>query len=337
MKNRLHLSDAVRRAAVSLWAGLAGVGLACDTPVFHYALTHWMPARYTLSIFTEDVAPVEQELARLIGKDEANLRVHIYDLTRPLPEGAAALRESGGDRTSPWMVLHAPAEKAPAKPGDINEEGRLSSEVPKPGPSVKAAAYTPDELAALLRSPARIAANQKIVRGVSVVWLLVQSGNEEKDRAAFDLLESASAEFRKSIALPPGAVDTQPFYKRPPRVDFAIVPAGRKDPAERWFTALLQKMEQTAETATEPMVFPLFGRGRILPPLSGRLLTRANLESAARYLLGPCSCTVRDQNPGMDIFYAGCWCDPEPIPLYFDPSKKFFFTPAEETHETGSK
>ena len=57
----------------------------------------------------------------------------------------------------------------------------------------------------------------------------------------------------------------------------------------------------------EPMVFPLFGRGRALCALVGKGINKENLEEIGFFLAGPCSCTVKYQNPGVDMFFTVDW------------------------------
>ena len=48
------------------------------------------------------------------------------------------------------------------------------------------------------------------------------------------------------------------------------------------------------------MAFPIFGRGRVLPPMVGEAINTENITLAANYLCGACSCQMKAQNPGMD-------------------------------------
>jgi hypothetical protein len=57
------------------------------------------------------------------------------------------------------------------------------------------------------------------------------------------------------------------------------------------------------------MVFPVFGRGRALFPLVGAGITPKNIRDAAEFLAGPCSCEVKEQNPGFDLLLKADWRD----------------------------
>ncbi|MCB1088647.1 MAG: hypothetical protein KDM63_16535, partial [Verrucomicrobiae bacterium] len=55
------------------------------------------------------------------------------------------------------------------------------------------------------------------------------------------------------------------------------------------------------------MVFPVFGRGRLLEPLIGKGVRSENVMEYATYICGACSCEVKDQNPGVDLLIAADW------------------------------
>ncbi len=57
----------------------------------------------------------------------------------------------------------------------------------------------------------------------------------------------------------------------------------------------------------EPMAFPVFGRGRVLYALIGKGINAGTIEQACRDLTGPCTCQVKDQNPGTDLLMAVNW------------------------------
>ena len=61
------------------------------------------------------------------------------------------------------------------------------------------------------------------------------------------------------------------------------------------------------EMEDKPMLFPAFGKGRVLPPLIGAGISEENALADCEYLCGACSCQVKNQNPGMDILVKADW------------------------------
>jgi len=95
-----------------------------------------------------------------------------------------------------------------------------------------------------------------------------------------------------------------------PRLEIGLVKVARTDAAEKWVVDSLLSLESdltSEEFAAQPMVFAVFGRGRALPPFVGKGITRDNLLECVYFLTGACSCTVKDQNPGMDLLFATDW------------------------------
>jgi hypothetical protein len=55
------------------------------------------------------------------------------------------------------------------------------------------------------------------------------------------------------------------------------------------------------------MLFPVFGRGRVLYALVGGGIEPANIEKAARFLIEGCSCIVKRDNPGTGLLLDTDW------------------------------
>jgi hypothetical protein len=55
------------------------------------------------------------------------------------------------------------------------------------------------------------------------------------------------------------------------------------------------------------MVFAVFGRGRAFPPYLGKGVTYDNMLDYFAEVTGACSCTVKDQNPGIDLPMLNNW------------------------------
>ena len=53
----------------------------------------------------------------------------------------------------------------------------------------------------------------------------------------------------------------------------------------------------------------MFGRGRAYDGLVGERLTPQSIEDACRFLTGACQCTVKAQNPGLDLLMRVSWDD----------------------------
>ncbi len=92
----------------------------------------------------------------------------------------------------------------------------------------------------------------------------------------------------------------------PASFKLAVVKVARDETAEQWLVRSLLAVEPDLdEFPEEPMVFAIYGRGRALPPFIGKGINYENLVQCVYFLIGPCSCMIKDQNPGMDLLT--CW------------------------------
>ena len=117
--------------------------------------------------------------------------------------------------------------------------------------------------------------------GEKPAWLMIESGNTAADeRAAREL----------------AALQLEPVRIR------------RNDPAEQILISILDHSEAGLEKyASQPLVFPAFGRGRVLYAIAGNGINQDNLDAALQFLTGPCACEVKEENPGTDLLMAADW------------------------------
>jgi hypothetical protein len=93
----------------------------------------------------------------------------------------------------------------------------------------------------------------------------------------------------------------------PLRLSFALVRLSREEAKEALFLSMLLGSDEELAKVKGPILFPIFGRGRLLIGLHGTQLKATSLERWATFLCGPCSCQVKDLNPGMDLLLSAAW------------------------------
>jgi hypothetical protein len=271
---------------------------ACSTPVFRYALERW-PADFYEAVLIHRGPIADDDPAASLLKDEAaqflNLRLSAIDLE------SAAETEAGSE----------PAERV---------KGLLGGEIPEKLPALalwypwqrgRAAPFwvgefTPATVAALAKSPKRQELAEHLMEGQSGVWILVESGNADKDRAALQLvsheLEAATRELKEMA--PPVDETEMPGLS----FEFSTLSVSRSDPKEHFLLEMLLNSEPDLDDyADVPIVFPVFGRGRALFALVGEGINSDNLREAIAFLTGPCGCEIKMMNPGVDLLMATNW------------------------------
>ncbi len=281
---------------------------ACSVPVFRYALEHWRSDPFQVLFYhrgelTKDQQALVKQFSRdgQAGKISANVEVIPIDVDQLDPANPRSkvdleIWEEQNTITLPWMVVQYP----------------LSSRIPTTiwaGEPTKAAS----EL--LLDSPKRQLICERIVKGDTAVWVLLESGDKKADDLAYQRLRNELKKCEKELELP--APDPQDVADGLINVDqatlkiqFSIVRLSRTDAKEGPFVNMLLDSEpglREKEFEGKPMAFPIFGRGRALYALIGDGIKYEVIHDACRFLVGPCSCQVKQQNPGADLLMAMNW------------------------------
>jgi hypothetical protein len=270
------------------------VAIACNVPVFRYALERWEVDPYEIVVFQRKPLSAEQD-ALLAGMEKAgrdglaNLTVNRVNLAGEVPAPLRSLWDVQKNPTSPWMVLRYPQQlgiETPAWAGGLSAES----------------------VATLLDSPARRDIAQKLLSGDAVVWLLLESGDQKQDDQAERLIETETSKLQQILKLPePSPQDPPMNANLPLKIAFSTVRVRRSDPAERVLVNLLLNWNPKLLPAQEAMLFPIFGRGRVIPPAIGPEIRAEAMREMAEFLTGPCSCQIKEMNPGYDLLLTANW------------------------------
>lgn len=304
--NRSQISkSAVRRGRlrwrivpVCLLLG-SGMAMACSVPVFRYALEHWTSDPYEAVVLHHGpLSDSSQELVRRLqgaaGADaaRANLSVQVTDPATADPAVLDVWKKAGSPG-SPLLVISPPRSQPPAAP-------------------LFSAPLSAETVDAVLDSPARREIARRLGEGESAVWVLLESGDKLQDDAAMRLLEGRLAYLATVLELPKlDAQDIRNGLVSVPdeglKLAFSTLRIRRGDPAERAFVPMLLATEADLAQEREPMVFPVFGQARVLYALVGAGIRSETIDRAASFLIGSCSCQVKEQNPGADLLVAVNW------------------------------
>lgn len=296
----------VRRLS-GLWVAAALVllpaaALACSVPVFRFALEQWRPDAYQVFIYHDQDLSAEQTqfIERLQREGSAsggaNLQVRLIDLRGELQSGDRERLEQTGLTALPQIVVNLPR-----KAGDGET-------------FVGAAELSEEQVERLVNSPARVELAKRLLDG-EVVWVFLTGGDASQDDARLTALETELAGLQQTLQLPAiQQEDLKELTVAPEelKIRFSALRVDRNDPAEKWFVEMLLSTEpdlRDEELAGEPMAFPIFGRGRTLYALVGMGINADMIKEAAEFLTGPCQCTVKAENPGVDLLLPVRWDD----------------------------
>ena len=263
---------------------------ACSTPVFRYALERW-PADFYDGVLVHRGEIAEDHPAVKLFEGETaeflNLRLSRMDLDSATPEDVNNLLGDMVPEELPSLVLWYPWQKGRAAP-------------------FWAGKFTPDTIKVLIQSPTREEVAKRLSEGQAGVWILVESGDKAKDKAALELLNKELETVSKELMemAPPIEEEGTPAIT----FDFSTVSLSRTDPNERALLSMIMNSEPDLDDyVKEPMAVPVFGRGRALYTLIGEGINGDNIREASAFLTGPCGCEIKMMNPGVDLLMATNW------------------------------
>jgi hypothetical protein len=271
----------------------SGVAHACNVPVFRYALERWRPDRYEVVLFHRGPLAAEEQAALeplYNAEDQERLTLTKVDLDKPLAPDFQQLWDAQEKAELPWLVVLYPTQLRIGQPvwaGQVNAE----------------------TASLLTNSPARQELAKRLISGQTAVWLLLESGDAAADDQATALLEEQLKELQKTLELPELTATPEDEVRSaiPLAVAFSVLRVSRSDPKERLLAQMLLGSEEDLRERSDAMVFPVFGRGRALFPLVGAGITAQNIADAAGFLVGPCSCQLKEFNPGVDLLNTADW------------------------------
>lgn len=281
---------------------VAAVAVACNVPVFRYALERWPADPYELVVLydgklsAEDLVSVETLRKRdLRSKTPANFNVRTIEVGTAKDSLFREIWNEQNGGNGPLLVTLYP-RNAQEVPDRVVSVHPLSSQVVQRS----------------IDSPVRQQLAKRLLSGDSAVWVFVPCGDKVQDEAALERLKIEVKKNQDSLELPPQdeLEEDELFQPENPielRLGFSIVTVNRKDPQEAFFLEMLMGSEPDLESLDEPMAFPVIGRGRVLYALVGKGIFRDTVAMASRFVVGPCSCQVKEQNPGFDLLLAVDW------------------------------
>ena len=284
---------------------------ACKVPVFRYALEHWYPDPYQVVILHRGAISDDDEA--LVAKLEeaatdpqhlANLEVRSVDVEQE-------------DQSSMLTELLLSADL-------LGPDDRKQIEAPEivllyprssqSGPLAWQGPLTPQNIEALINSPARRQITDWILAGESAVWVLIGVGDAEQDKLAEETLRKELALLEDKLELRDiEIIEAESQFGQDTSVELRLglklLVLDRDDPKEKVFATTLLRSDDDLEELGVPVAIAVFGRGRAFLPLAGSGINPDNIEETCRFLIGDCSCESKRFNPGVDLLFAINWDD----------------------------
>lgn len=282
------------------------MALACQVPVFRYALERWESDKYQLFLVTPETL------------DHAQTEL-VTEFNHKLAHTNLDLKVLNVGKLSENQLWQLPAIDTSVK------EPQLALYYPETSPHKKPIITLPlssANLELLIESPARRATVNHLLNGSSCVWLVVHHGDPTTAEKTRSQLDGYLRKIEKSITIPEGIIGTNERHKItedtdledvlrseiPLKIAFTSQLVDRSNPEEAAFIAtLIEASPPEVKNSRETLIIPVFGRGRQLPPMPASKLDYAPILNGCQYLCGACSCQVKEQNPGSDLLIHENW------------------------------
>ena len=263
--------------------------------MFRYALERWQAEPFQVVVFHKgDLDPATSAFVNSLNQaaeaaaNRANVHAVPVRVDKEIPEEFRDLWAHAKTEDLPWAVAlfsNAPSVAWAGKP-------------------------TLENARQLLDSPARTKIANHIMGGASTVWVLLESGDKQKDDQARTLLMNALSKAEKSLELPEILPEDRERYLSAGgpelKISFPILSVSRSDPQEQFFIQMMCRTEDNLPAGI-PVAFPIFGQGRLLGAFYGDTLSADEIEAACAFLTGMCSCQVKEMYPGTDLLFTAGW------------------------------
>ncbi|MBN1674771.1 MAG: hypothetical protein JXR37_27245 [Kiritimatiellae bacterium] len=270
-------------------------------PLFRHALLNWDADTYQAIVFHKDaLSAAHMQWVDSLTRDDreggqpaARLDVAVVDAgVRPkIPYRWRQVWDELQEPPLPCVVVcHGAAGRA-SKPGFVGALGA-------------------DTAAKLAGSPVRREIARRILAGAAAVFVVLETGAGLLDEQAVGKLARLLPDQEQDMVLPsaPDRVARQArSAAHASRPRFSAIRLQRADPDEPFLVGMLSTVGRRAGITSRPLVFPVFGRGRCLPPLRGDDLAEADLREVCRYIVGLGYDEDKARNPGVDLMMGVDW------------------------------
>jgi hypothetical protein len=278
---------------------LSAAANACNVPVFRYALERWRSDACEVTIFHDgNLTLAQQAFVRQLqtasaGNNRAtNIEVLRQNIAEDMDDDVGALWEEQRGRPDvslPYVVVRSSVAGRTIN----NWRGSMDDAMQ----------------AGLQSSPVRNELSQRLLTGHSAVWLVLKSDNQDRNETVIQLLNKQLKRLSQEIPMPEGIglPGSELFSDIPLLMKFSVLELDPADSREQFLVELLTGFEPDAIQNGEPLVVPVFGRGRALEVIPAEQLDAGLIEDLTLFLCGACSCQVKERNPGFDLLMTANW------------------------------
>ncbi len=276
----------------------AASAYACNIPVFRYALERWRADTCELLVFHDgplneatqsQVDRLRQQTLASGGR--ANVDVQLIDVQTASGSNKIALwreLQKAENVSLPYALVQTPHSRGPmtAWHGGVDQ---IAEQV--------------------FQSPLRTRLKERLLNGDSIVWLLLKSPDDARNEPVRKLIREQSETLARKMVLPEGIglPGSELHSEVPLFLKFTSLEIDRNAVQEQFLVRVFSGIQQQAFNEGQPLVIPVFGRGRALEVIPAEQLDAKLFEELTLFLCGACSCQVKESNPGFDLLISADW------------------------------
>lgn len=294
MKNHNFIPGRVILVALILISLLTPALYSCSVPVFRYALQRWQADPYLIEIVYQK--PLSSDAENALKLLESYIKA--------------------AGQSANLIIRHVNKAENADKDNDLSQQPQMIVYLPpaarNPTP-IWTVPLTIEAINELIDSPVRRELVRRLISGDSVVWILLETGDKQKDDAAAEMIQEKLNALQQTLKLPAEQMtweDGTPFAPEESsglEIKFSMIRLKRDDLSEKFLIDSLLRTERDLLEFNEPIAFPVFGRGIALYALIGKGINEKNITYSSQFLTGPCSCQIKQQNPGTDLLLKADW------------------------------
>ncbi len=299
MFRKIELKSLKGLISIAMLLALSVDASACNIPVFRYALERWKSDSFEIVVLHDDLtADQEQFISELESASSENDGVANAVVVRSKKDA-----DQNESNVGLWKwVSQSPDIKLPY----LVVRGRAGQ-----GMEIQPwqGSFDDAKQIGLLDSPVRKELVRRLQNGHSIVWLMLKSNDPTRTAKTRDLLKSQCHALESKIKLPDGIglPGSELHSEIPLLIKFSFLEIDPDDRREELLVKLLTGIHPEALTVGDPLVVPIFGRGRALEVIPASDVSPELIEDLTLFMSGACSCQVKERNPGFDLLLSTNW------------------------------
>ncbi|HVJ66394.1 MAG TPA: hypothetical protein VM510_00345, partial [Caulifigura sp.] len=161
----------------------------------------------------------------------------------------------------------------------------------------------------LTHSPQRQEIVDRLLKGHSAVWLVLPGKDELATHNTVNLIETELNRLQDELPLPAGIGQpgSEVYSEIPLTLRFSVLLLKPGPDADILLPEIFRRVAPGAAAEGQPLVMPVFGRGRAVDVIPGDKADEGTVEDLSKFICGACSCQVKEQNPGFDLLMSVPW------------------------------